>query len=194
MTGPQYRIRAARRSDSRRIAELYSISSDGIADYIWTQQAQPGEDILEVGRRRYEREGTPISYQNCRLVEHDGSVVGMLAAYPMKVEPATSGNDPVLAPYSTLEEDGSYFISGMAVDERHRGRGLGSMLLEEAERIAARLGLAMMSLIVFEQNVQAHSLYLRRGYAERCRARVVPHPLIHYTGDAILMVKPVAAK
>jgi hypothetical protein len=41
-------FRSAQRSDCRLIASLYSISSDGVADYIWTKLAQPGEDILDV--------------------------------------------------------------------------------------------------------------------------------------------------
>jgi hypothetical protein len=78
--GPQYSIRPARKSECRRIAELYRIASDGVADYIWTKLAQPGEDILDVGRRRYEREGTPFSYENCKMVELRGSVVGGFAS------------------------------------------------------------------------------------------------------------------
>lgn len=61
-------FRPAEKSDCRAIAFLYSISSDGVADYIWTKLAQPGEDILDVGRRRYEREDTLFSYQNCTVV------------------------------------------------------------------------------------------------------------------------------
>jgi ribosomal protein S18 acetylase RimI-like enzyme len=45
------------------------------------------------------------------------------------------------------------------------------------------------SLIVFEQNGGAARLYRRLGYVETQRERVVPHPLIHHTGDALLMVK-----
>lgn len=78
----QYSIRPARKNDCRRIAELYRISSDGVADYIWTKLARPGEDILDVGRRRYEREGTLFSYENCKLVEARGSVVGTAGGVP----------------------------------------------------------------------------------------------------------------
>lgn len=185
----QYSIRPARKSDCRRIAELYRISSDGIADYIWTKLAQHGEDVLEVGRRRYEREGTPFSYENCKMVELDGSVVGMLVAFPMEVDERREETDPVLVPYSRLEEDHSYYICGMAVDGEHRGKGIGTRLLAEAGRTARRLGFGKLSLIVFEQNVTARQLYERAGFVVRRRHPVVPHPLIHYTGDALLMVK-----
>ena len=185
----QYSIRPAHKSEARRIAELYKISSDGVADYIWTKLAQPGEDILDVGRRRYEREGTPFSYENCKMVDLQGSVVGMLVAFPMEVDEEYEETDPILVPYSVLEEDQSYYICGMAVDEEHRGRGIGAGLLDEAERTCRQLGFETLSLIVFEQNIRARRLYERYGYAERRRHLVVPHPLIHYTGDALLMVK-----
>jgi len=188
---PEYTMRPARRSECRRIAELYRISSDGVADYIWTKLSRPGEDILDFGRRRYEREGTPFSYENCRLVELAGTVVGMLVAFPMEVDEKYVETDPILVPYSVLEEDQSYYICGMAVDEAHRGKGIGTMLLEEAERTARRLGFAKLSLIVFEQNEGARRLYARHGFVETRRHPVVPHPLIHYTGDALLMVKSV---
>lgn len=186
---PQYTIRRAHKRDCRRIAELYRISSDGVADYIWTRLAQPGEDILDVGRKRYERESTPFSYENCQLVEFEGSVAAMLVAFPMEVDEGYDETDPILLPYSVLEEDQSYYICGMAVDQEHRGKGIGTMLLEEAERNCEHLGLSKLSLIVFEQNVRARRLYERHGFVETRRHPVVPHPLIHYTGNALLMVK-----
>jgi ribosomal protein S18 acetylase RimI-like enzyme len=185
-------IRPALKSECRRIAELYRISSDGVADYIWTKLARPGEDILEVGRRRYERDGTPFSYQNCKMVELAGAVIGMLVAFPMHVDSDYVESDPVLVPYSVLEEDQSYYVCGMAIDEAHRGQGIGGRLLDEAERDARRLGFSRLSLLVFEQNARARRLYERYGYAETMRHPVVPHPLIHYTGDALLMVKRLA--
>ena len=187
---PKYVIRPARKSECRRIAQFYRISSDGVADYIWTRMAEPGGDILDVGQKRYEREGGTFSYENCKLVELEGSVVAMLVAFPMEVDEYEE-TDPVLAPYSVLEEDQSYYICGMAVEERFRRKGIATMLMDEAERDCLRLGLVKLSLIVFEQNVQARRLYERCGYVETRRLPVVPHPLIHYTGDALLMVKSV---
>jgi len=189
----QFIIRPARKSDCRRIAELYRISSDGIADYIWTKLAQPGEDLLEVGCKRYERESTPFSYENCKMVElRDGSIVGMLVAFPMEVDEEYRETDPILAPYSKLEEDQSYYVCGMAVDPECRGKGIGSAFLAAAEQDCRSRGFRKLSLIVFEQNVRAKQLYERAGYVEKSRHPVVPHPLIHYTGDALLMVKDLA--
>jgi ribosomal protein S18 acetylase RimI-like enzyme len=185
-------FRPARKEDCATIASLYSISSDGVADYVWTKLAAPGEDIFAVGRRRYEREDTDFSYQNCTLVEAGEKIIGMFVAFPMHVEPAAVEEpDPVLAPYMRLEEDDSYYICGMALFPEHRGRGIGTRLLAFGEQAARERGFRKLSLIVFEQNTGAKRLYERTGYREVRREPVCPHPLIHYTGDAILMVKAI---
>ncbi|MGV6806283.1 MAG: GNAT family N-acetyltransferase [bacterium] len=183
------RLRPATRNDCSSIASLYRISSDGVADYIWTKLATDGEDILEVGRRRYEREGSAFSYENCTVVEEAGEVIGMLVAFPMHVDSSEVEDDPVLMPYSKLEEDDSYYICGMAMFPAFRGGGTGTRLLSLAEQLAFQKGFKKISLIVFEQNVGAKRLYDRAGYLEVAREPVYPHPLIHCTGDAILMVK-----
>ena len=194
--GEEARFRRARVEDCGKIAALYSISSDGVADYIWRKLAGPGEDPLEVGERRYAREDSAFSYKNCVVAEHNGEVIGMLVAFPMETEPdpgePEGREDPVLAPYGELERRGSYYLCGMALLPEHRGRGLGARMLGLAREEARRRGLAEMSLIVFEQNAGAKRLYERHGFREVDRRPVVPHELIRYTGDALLMVADVA--
>jgi len=186
----EVQFRPARKQDSGDIAKLFAISSDGVANYVWSTLAEPGEYPFDVGRRRYEREDTLFSYRNCTIAEVNGAIAGMLVAFPMQVDPdAEPETDPVLAPFSKLEEDNSYYICGVALFERFRGNGIGSRFMQLAEEKAKALGLEKSSLIVFEQNQGATRLYERLGYKETARAKVVPHPLIHFDGDAILMVK-----
>jgi ribosomal protein S18 acetylase RimI-like enzyme len=183
-------FRPARRDDCGAIAALYSIASDGIADYIWSKQAEPGEDLLQVGRRRYEREDTAFSYQNCRVAEIGGRVAGMLVAFPMHVDlNAEPEPDPVLRPYAVLEEDASYYICGVALFPEYRGQGMGSRFMEIAEADAGRKGLLKTSLLVFEENCGAKRLYDRLGYRVVARKTVVPHPLVRVNGEVFLMVK-----
>ncbi len=180
-------FRAARREDCRSIAALYSISSDGVADYIWAKSVKPGEEILDVGERRYEREDSVFSYQNCTIVEVGGEVAGMMVAFPM-ISSDEVDEDPVLAPYSRLEEDNSYYICGMALFPEHRGKGIGHQFLAMAKQQAKIRGFDKLSLIVFEQNAEAKRLYEKVGYKEVDREKIVPHPLIPHTGYALLMV------
>ena len=184
-------IRAATLQDCLAIAGLYRIASDGVADYIWSKLAEPGEDILDVGARRYAREDSPFGYLNCTVVEFGGEIIGMLSAFRMIVDPDEEETDPVLMPYAQLEVDQSFYICGIALYPEYRGRGLGSRLLDLAMQRGRELGCTQLSLIVFEQNADALRLYERLGYREVDRAPVVPHPMIHFTGDAILMVRDI---
>lgn len=182
-------IRSARKSDCRTIAELYRIASEGVSDYIWTKLANPGEDLLDVGQRRYERDDTVFSYRSTSIAERNGLVAGMLVAFPMTVDEDYVEEDPVLAPYSALEEPESFYICATAVFPQYRGQGIGHQLLELAEANAREQELGKLSLIVFEENAGAKRLYERTGFEEYARAPVVPHPLIHHRGDALLMVR-----
>lgn len=188
--GAEPRLRPARRDDCAVIAALFRLASHGVADYVWSKLAAPDEDLLEVGRRRYEGEDTPFSYRNCVIAEQGGEVAGMLLAFPMTVDPEPDPNpDPVLAPYARLEEDRSWYVCALAVCEGFRGRGIGRRLMAESERQARARGLPKISLIVFADNRPALALYQSLGYREKARERIVPHPLIRSTGDALLMVK-----
>jgi ribosomal protein S18 acetylase RimI-like enzyme len=186
------RFRPARKEDCRTIAELYRISSDGVADYIWLKLAEPGEEHIEVGERRYAREDTVFSYRNGTVAERNGEVIGMLVAFQVEPDPDVSDPDeevdPVLKPYSELERPGSFYICGMALFPEYRGEGLGTRMLELARQQAYERGLEELSLIVFEQNTGARRLYEQHGFREVDRRPVVPHELIHYRGDALLMV------
>jgi len=140
---------------------------------------------------RYERENTCFSYQNCTVAEVAGKVVGMLVAFPMHVDPTEVENDPVLSPYAILEEDDSYYICGVALFPDARGQGVGSQFMRLAEEQAREKNLNKLSLIVFEQNEGAKRLYERLGYSEVAREAICPHPLIHFSVDAELMVKDI---
>lgn len=190
-------FRPAAKADCRRIAELFALASGGVSLVVWQMFADeyPGLTPLDIGERRYAREATNFSYQNCVLAEVDGRVVGMLVTFPIPEDDDAGGSDDetpeVLRPYAELEVPGSWYVCGIAVDPDHQDRGLGTAFLEIARAQARERGLSTLSLIVFEQNTGATRLYDRLGYREVDRRPVVPHPDIEYTGEAILMTAEV---
>ena len=96
--------------------------------------------------------------------------------------------DPVLRPYAELEDPGSLYISGIAVDAGWRGCGIGTALLEHAKSDARRRALNRISLICFEANEGALKLYLRHRFEVIERRAIVAHRDLHYSaGDALLM-------
>lgn len=190
-------FRAATAEDSRTIAELFSISSDGVVNYVWMTLASeyPGLEPVEIGAIRYAGEEGNFSFTNCVVAEREGAVIGQLCTYP--VAPASAENpdgepvDPVLEPYARLDVPDTLYISSLALLEGFRGMGLGTRMISIARDQARERGLDALSLLVFEQNAGALKLYEREGFREVDRAAVVPHPLINRTGDVILMTAPV---
>ncbi|MBT5484351.1 MAG: GNAT family N-acetyltransferase [Gammaproteobacteria bacterium] len=181
--------RPAVRQDARRIAELFSIASDGVSDYIWSKISQPGDNLLDIGQQRYERKNTPFSFENCLVADKNDLVVAVLLSYEMRADNDYVEDDPVLKPFWLLEEPKSLYVAGIAVDESSRQQGIAATLMEMTEAKCRKLKLAKLSLIVFEANTVAYDLYSRRGYTEVMRKAIVPHQSIHYTGDALLLVK-----
>lgn len=181
-------FRPARRQDSMTIAALFRISSDGVADYIWSQYDCPGLSLLAIGEQRYRRENTAFSYQNCTLAERDGRTLGMLHGFPIprdsKPRPIA---DPILRAAGELEIPGSFYISSLAVFAGHRRLGIGSRLLELAHAKAWAEGHDGVSLICFAQNRSALRLYRRHGYVPVDSRPIEPHPMIHARGEALLM-------
>jgi len=77
----------------------------------------------------------------CTIIEREGIIIGMLVVFPMRVDLSENADDPVLAPYSKLEQDNSYYICGMAVFPEHRGCGNGAHLLALAKKHTRDRGL-----------------------------------------------------
>jgi GNAT superfamily N-acetyltransferase len=76
----------------------------------------------------------------------------MFEAFPMQVDPTEAESDRVLAPYSLLEEDNSYYICAVALFPEVRGNGVGSQFMALAEQKARENKLNKLSLIVFEHD------------------------------------------
>jgi len=193
------RFRQALKKDASFIAELIAISSDGVALIEWTEEAEKNAEVsaLEVGARMYANDHGDYSYRNAVIAEVNGKAVGMLLSFPMgerqsvmPTAPPFDGSD-VFAPYKYLEAPNSWYICGVALLPEYRGQGIGTKLLDIARQHACNHGFDKLSLVAFEQNVGSVRLYKRNGYHVVDRAPIVAHPLIHYTGDALLMVVPV---
>ena len=178
--------------DSRRIAELYQMAAGGVADYVWSGMAEPGERVLDVGARRFVRTGEDFSFQNCVVAAREEGIVGMIHAFPMTERTEVDDDfDPVLRPYAELEHVPSLYIAGIAVDPECRGQGIGETLLTSCAVYHPDVDLADQSLIAFEENEGSVRLYHRLGFRVFDRRPVVPHELIQYSGDALLMVRAI---
>lgn len=200
-------FRPATAHDCSTAARLMQIASDGVCDYIWSlhQDEFPGLSRLEIGAQRYAQTEGDFTYRNSTLAFAEDAkgemrTQGMMMAYAIPVEKPTESvdelsdeNSPgmdVLAPYS-LEQPNSWYVCMLAVFPEYRGQGIGTQFLDLAVEQARSHHLPQLSLLCFEQNRGALRLYQREGFRVVDQMAVVPHPLIHHTGDILLMTKSV---
>lgn len=181
-------FRPATPLDAREIARLFQITSEGASNYIWSQLAEPGEELLDVGARRYARKDVDFSYQNCLIAQAHGEVIGMMHSYAMREDPNPAPvTDPVLAPYADMEVPDTLYISSLALHEGWRNQGLGRGFLERAQLRADAMGLKGLSLIDYAENTGARRFYERHGFTVVKTCQITPHPMIRVTGEAYLM-------
>ena len=89
------------------------------------------------------------------VCEEEGSVAGVVifrerqAGGPVKMERRT------------------LYIDSIAVDEAHRGRGIGRRLLDECKAIARKRGCCGLELQVNAANARAMKLYREYGFGEK---------------------------
>jgi ribosomal protein S18 acetylase RimI-like enzyme len=203
---PPISFRAATVKDCYTMAQLFQIAADGVVDYIWhTLEAEyPGLTPLQIGATRYANPDSLFSYKNAIFAEQKGEITGMMLTFPIEPAgaeaaatppsefpaPKDSAEPDVLAPYA-LEKPDTWYICALAVFPEFRNQGIGTQFIQQAHHQAAARGYRELSLLCFEQNTGAARLYRRLGFQEVDRVPVVPHPLIHFTGDLLLMTAPV---
>ena len=83
-------FRAATVNDCPKIAQLFSIATDGVANSVWSTLAAdyPGLSLIKIGTKRYAQEQTDFSYQNCVVVEYNSSVIAMMVNFSLKASVA----------------------------------------------------------------------------------------------------------
>ena len=185
--------RPATANDSRFIAEMIMLSSDGIAGLEWSQECDEGkgQTALDIGSLNYARDEGDYSYRNCIIAEVEHPV-GMILSFPVTEEncskdakpPPYEAND-IYAPYKYLEALNSWYICGVAVTADFRKQGIGKKLIILAmEQAQARENVSLIAM--FEKSGLIR-YYQSLGFEITRTAPIVEHPDIHAKGEAVLM-------
>lgn len=145
-------IRPARKADASEMVTLIDCAGYGMPLWIWAGLRKDEASVLEVGRKRARREEGGFSYRNSHILEDNCEVQGMLIGYLLDDpnDPDDTASIPTaFRPLVELEAlvPGSWYVNVLAVHTEHRGRGLGSRLLEYAEQTSRRAGASTMSII-----------------------------------------------
>ena len=191
------KYRAATRNDSRFIAEMIEISSDGLASIEWQEQAEQAAELtaIDVGAEGYSRDTGDYSFRNALIAENRaGEAVGMVLAFPLTAhnrtqypKPPPYGKSDLYAPYGYLEAVDSWYICGLAVLPEYRRQGIASTLLEMSMQFGREQGYQNTSLIAMLQKSLLIKFYETRGFEITRSAPIVDHPLIRVSGIAVLM-------
>ena len=189
-------IRAATPADASDMAVLVDIAAYGLASCHWRGAVTRGEgvSVLEVGRMRALRKEGSFSYLNGVMADYGGRAAGLLVGYnqpdvPEDVDP--NEIDPVLRPLYELEAlaVSTWYVNVLATFHEFRGKGVGTALMGEAGRIAARAGRTDLSLIAEDDNVGGIRLYERLGFKEVARRTFVPFAGSRPAEHFILMIR-----
>ena len=195
LTELQTPLRAATPDDAEALAELINFAGEGLPLYLWEKMAEPGETAWQVGQRRARREEGGFSYRNTVVLEQDGRIAACLVGYGLPDRPEPIDYDVMPAMFVPLQElenlaPGTWYVNVLAAYPEQRGRGHGTVLLAQAERIAARDGKAGLSIIVASANEGARRLYERCGYTETARRPMVKEDWENPSDEWVLLVKP----
>lgn len=190
-----YKIRPAIVSDSRFIAEMIELSSDGIASLEWQNESknQAGVSAIDIGSQQYASDEGDYSYRNCLIAETD-SPIGMILSFPMTKNnistdakpPPYQAND-VFAPYKYLEAIDSWYICGVAVKPQYRKQGIATNLIKQSIKRGRQQGFNNTSLVAMYNKMELITFYQSLGFKITRSAPIVEHPKIRANGDAVLM-------
>ena len=141
-----------------------------------------GSRVADIVAAAYIEPDNDFSYQNVTFAEHDKVIIGMASGYTARqhrcfsdqpLKRAAGGRHLRMSVVTTLcaplmriidtVADGDYYLLSIAVDERFRGHGVGSLLIDHIEERAVVSGSARLSLDVSAGNKSARGLYERRG-------------------------------
>ncbi len=162
---------------------------EGLAFARYLDEAAEGFFRFLLGRRAghiiataFTRPDHDLSYQYVSFSERDNVIVGMGSGYTAE-QHRRSSRQPLkqaagrrnlrmrvvlilFAPPMRIIDsiaDGDFYVRAIAVDEEHRGNGVGSILMESFEERARANGSTRLSLDVSAKNERARRFYERRG-------------------------------
>lgn len=163
--------RPAEKKDSVEAAYLIHLAIKDIADAL-TGEKETDKIRAELAHL-FQQENNRLSYQNCLVIEEHEKVIGIAIAYAG--DDAEKLDKPIIErlikktgnnhiQLDKEAEPGDYYIDTVSVHPLGQGKGIGSLLFKEVEKLAKSKGFHQLSLNVAEDNPRAKKLYTRLGY------------------------------
>ncbi len=190
----QITYRDGKKKDAVRLAELISIASGGVVEYLF-HDLIPGFTPVEVMAHVMEDGDSHRSYKSAIVAERDGKIVGMSLSYAGRYYGLTEENRKFfpqerldfLNDFFELRVDESWFLDSLAVDAGVRKQGVGGELIARTKARAVQNGFGSLCLVAFADNATALPLYERCGFEVVQRVEIGSHELIPHEGGCFLM-------
>ncbi len=187
-------IRRAIADDIPHLARFAIEAYGGYFEVLYDGLA-PDQSTESLIQSSFSQPNTTPFYENHWVAMHDGRVAGGMHAFPMEdiegfpLDPLVPEERHVVAEeaFNDIPAPGTYYIHVLVVYPEFQRKGIASTLLSLGLKHAAEEGFAECSLYVFAENVGAVEFYKKHGFKEAARHPVTEHPLLYYTGDALLM-------
>ena len=165
------KIRKARQRDADVLAAAIVMAEGELVTFFTGHE--DGERARGV-LREFILSPVPCRYSlaNALVADIDGEAAGAIFAFPANHQPeldllllaSVNARGYNLKELFFEGEAGTYYLSTMGVDPNHRGKGVGTALIDAAEREGAKLGFERSSLLVATDKEKAKALYERLGY------------------------------
>lgn len=173
-------LRPARPRDAPQVTPLFYSTGPAAFNLAFGSR----DKAISIIRRLFAKPGNPMSFEHTTVAELKGQVIGILTVADRTIEARTQpqmgaellricGPLPLLARLpihlrlqrlTRLAQDGELCIEDIAVAPQVRGKGIGRLLMQQAERLARRKSYTLISLYVLRDNLPAIGFYRRLGY------------------------------
>ncbi len=186
--------RNGRKEDRSVLAELINTASGGVIEYLF-HDLIPDMNPVQMVAHNLSAEDSFYSYKNAIVAEYKQNLIGASLSYPSHFHRITEEMKNFLPEdrlehfksfYSSRVED-SLLLNALCVDERFRGKGIGTRLITLTKKKAKEEDLRALSLIVFADNTDAQRVYVRCGFKAVESVELKSHELIPHEGGCLLM-------
>ena len=188
------KFRPGEKEDCLKMAELISIASDGVLEYLLNDLV-PEMTPVQVMSKNLEKSNSIESYKNSVVALDEDNVVGMALSFPSyyhKITDEMRSFFPAdrlghLRQYYSSRVENSWMLDALGVFENYRRRGIAEKLIRLAKERAIENGYNTLSLIVFADNTLAIPLYKRTGFKVVQKIELHGNEFIKHENGCLLM-------
>lgn len=186
--------RNGRNEDCAILAKFVNMASEGVIEYLF-HDLIPDMTPVQMVTHNLSAENSYYSYKNAIVAEFNQSLIGASLSYPSRFHQITEEMKSFL-PENRLEHfkyffssrvEDSLFLNALCVDERFRGKGIGTQLIALTKKKAKEEGFKALSLMVLADNTDAQRLYARCGFKTVAAVELKSHDLIPHEGGCLLL-------